>query len=59
MVSAATVDGLRNNLNSLLLDSLSIVTYKLLSKKFNVPYDVSKYILYQYLTENGEVRIFP
>lgn len=42
-------------LNALIQDSLQTVTYKFVSKRFNIPYDVSKQILYEYKMNNGEV----
>ena len=46
---------LRNELLSLVSDQLQIVTYKYFSRKFEIPFDVSKRILFQFLKDNGEV----
>eukprot|EP00890_Picochlorum_soloecismus_P006455 jgi/Picsp_1/6810/NSC_04149-R1_zgc:136471 protein len=41
-----------NQLSSLVQDELHIVTYKYLSRKLNIPFDISKRILYRYLSNN-------
>ena len=43
-------------LHALIEDSLQTVTYKFVSKRFNLPYDELKQILYEYQTNNAQVR---
>lgn len=45
-------------LNALIEDSLQTLTYKFVSKRFNISYDVSKQILYEYKANNGQVSRF-
>jgi hypothetical protein len=46
----------RNGIKALIEDELRVVTFKSLAKRFNIPYDVSKQVLYNYLRTEGEAR---
>lgn len=49
-------DAVLFSLDDLVGDQLQPVSYKWLARHFNVPYDTSKRILFQYLSKNREVR---
>ena len=55
MVSPTSTENIEFELNALVQDQLQAVTYKLVSKRFNIPYDTSKKILYAFKDKNGDV----
>jgi hypothetical protein len=43
-------------LHDLIGDELRVVTYRWLARRYNIPYDTAKRVLFDFLTRNGEVR---
>jgi hypothetical protein len=52
----SSIEHISKELDQLVGDQLSVVTYKLLARQFNIPYDTAKRILFQYITKRGQVR---
>jgi DNA polymerase delta subunit 3 len=53
-MTVASVSGILSDLEDIVSDQLQVVTYKWLGRRFNVPYDTAKRILFQFLTKHGQ-----
>ena len=48
-----------NSLEDHVSDQLNAVTFKWVARHFNIPYDTSKRILFEFLSKKGPVSLLP
>ena len=55
-MTGPTTDSILTSLIDLVGDQFKVVTYKWLARHHNIPYDTAKRILFEFMTQNGQVR---